>query len=111
MARQGNHNNQRAAQPDWEDVTVANKAITQQWGGLAIVTLDTDGCTPTRGAMRVRVAWYSGGSTQVPADESVTALWPTYQNKTMPGLLFRLHHQLDHALWMREAAAQEGLPF
>lgn len=111
MTRKNNHNDERASQPTWEDTTIALKVLSSLRPGIAVITLDTDGCTPTRGAMRVRVSWYPGGNTLVPAQDSVTAFWPTNQHKTMPGLVLRLLHQLDWAMGAREQAEQSGLSF
>ncbi len=111
MGRRNNHNDERTAQPTWSDVTDAMKHLSSTWPGIGVITCDTDGCTPLRGALRVRVAFYPGGDTMRRAQESVTAFWPTNQHKTMPGLLLRLITQLDWALTAAERAAQEGLPF
>lgn len=37
--------------------------------------------------------------------------WPTREHKTMPGLVFRLLHELDARLSDTAEAAQQGMPF
>lgn len=111
MTRRNNHNDDRARAPGWEDVTEAQRWLSSGRPGLAVITMDTDGCSPLRGAMRVRVAWYPGGHTLTTAQHSVTAFWPTVRHKTMPALLYRLLVQLDHVIGAAEAAEGAGLPF
>lgn len=102
MARKNNHNDEKVPQPQWKDVAMLIEALEKHYGNHVEITFDREGCRGGSEAMWVYVKMYDGWTTVAAPRDVVRTLWPTLQHKTMPGMLTRLLHQLDHAADARE---------
>jgi len=81
-------------------------------GAQVRVVLSDEGTARTGECLWVIAEARTAGVSPLTAPRhSVRSIWPTTQHKTMVGLMYRLVHQLDHALDAEARALAEGLPF
>jgi len=108
MANRGNHNGDRVPTPTWGDVALLVEALERHYGRHVEVSFDREGCRGGSEALWVYAKAYEGWTTVERPLDVVRALWPSVSHKTMPGMLTRLLHQLDHVMDAREKVAKQG---
>lgn len=109
----GNHGPQKDTRAvNWADVSSMINELEKAYGGLVKVQMDKEGTRNLANQLWVRVLAYRGwdDANERPIDV-ITALWPSNSHRTMAGMVFRLLHQLDHALEARNRAESEDIPF
>jgi len=109
--RKNNHNDERTPQPQWKDVAMLIEALEKHYGNHVEISFDREGCRGGSEALWVYAKMYDGWTTVKAPRDVIRSLWPSNSHKTMPGMLTRLLHQLDHAADARERAeASEEKP-
>lgn len=112
MTRRDNHNNDRVKQPTWATVAETIEALEHEYGGHVEVSFDREGTRGGSAALWVYAKLYEGWAPAIqPVEHVVRGLWPTAACKEMPSFVFRLLHQLDHAVGAQREAEARGLPF
>lgn len=106
MANRGNHNADKTPQPGWEDVATTLAALEHTYGRHVEICIDREGARGASGAMWVYAKAYRRWTTTEAPLDVTRALWPQSFCKTMPALMFRLLHQLDHAMDARNKEEQ-----
>lgn len=86
--------------PTWNDVRAFMDTLMGTWGGCVLVQITLAPRNPqkTSYGLWVRVVWMEHGEPRAAPERAAGRAWPTSEHRTMPGLLFRLCHELERKL-------------
>lgn len=95
----------------WADVARLQAELQAHLGMRVCLMIETDEQTALDHTLRVRAAaflWELGWHTE--PKHQVISRWPNTMSSTVPGLMVRLMHQLDHVAWHQsQLREREGL--
>lgn len=86
--------------PTWNDVRGAMEDLVATWDGCCKLetTLAPRNPSKTSWGLWVRVVWLERADGRPGPEQAAGRFWPSTEHRTMPGLIYRLLHELEHKL-------------